>query len=181
MCIVRFWDLLSFIHCRMFTSGRSRIFRLILEKGMFSIHLLRQGMSISTYFFELRWESILGPTNPSSPMYSCQDSFSLVVVENDFASSWHVGNHTAPQKCEWLWFCIKLKSFGFRHDQFVTRRSLHSLHCNKFASQCLAYGALRCTKAMYGVYDGHGPAGHDCSDLSLRLRDQWRATWGKDQ
>ncbi|CAE7030634.1 unnamed protein product [Symbiodinium sp. CCMP2592] len=22
--------------------------------------------------------------------------------------------------------------------------------------------------AMYGVYDGHGPAGHDCSDLSLR-------------
>lgn len=23
-------------------------------------------------------------------------------------------------------------------------------------------------QAMYGVYDGHGPAGHDCSDLSLR-------------
>ena len=22
--------------------------------------------------------------------------------------------------------------------------------------------------AMYGVYDGHGPAGHDCSDLALR-------------
>ena len=24
------------------------------------------------------------------------------------------------------------------------------------------------SQAMYGVYDGHGPAGHDCSDLSLR-------------
>lgn len=27
------------------------------------------------------------------------------------------------------------------------------------------------SQAMYGVYDGHGPAGHDCSDLSLRRLD----------
>ena len=56
-----------------------------------------------------------------------QDSFSLVVVENDFASC--------------------LQCLGA---------------CHVFAQDGCA------AEAMYGVYDGHGPAGHDCSDLSLR-------------
>ena len=38
------------------------------------------------------------------------------------------------------------------------------LHMTSF----VASHSFHLSKAMYGVYDGHGPAGHDCSDLSLR-------------
>ena len=63
----------------------------------------------------------------------CEDSFSIVVVDNDFA----------------FW----------RQILRVTTRKPQQFRSVPHA------------KAMYGVYDGHGPAGHDCSDLSLRRED----------